>query len=164
MKKIYLTATVLFLMSIVSYSQKDTTSLDSTKIKAFLTNLATSTSNPNNYSPELSPISPNAAGFGKFGVMDITPFTGLANIGINVFSLKAGDIPINCDLRYFSAGVKPNEHPGWVGQNMSINVGSLVSRKVNGGVDEVSVSTTRTPSINNAYAYLYNYNLLNVND
>ena len=164
MKKIYLTATVLFLTIMVSYSQKDTTALDSTKIKILLTNLATSTSNPNGYSPELSPISPNAASFGKFGVIDINPSTGLANVGVKVFSLKAGDIPIDADLRYFSVGVKPNEHPGWVGQNMSLNVGALVSRKVNGGVDEVSVSTSGNPSINNDYAYLYHYDLLNVND
>jgi RHS repeat-associated protein len=164
MKKIYLTATVLFLTIMVSYSQKDTTNLDSAKIKIILTNLVTSTSNPNNYSPELAPISPNAASFGKFGVIDINPSTGLLNNSIKVFSLKAGDIPINADLRYFSAGVKPNEHPGWVGQNMSLNVGAIVSRKVNGGVDEVSVSTTGNPSINNDYAYLYHYDLLNVSD
>jgi RHS repeat-associated protein len=164
MKKIYLTAIVLFLTIMVSYSQKDTTNLDSAKIKIILTNLATSTSNPNNYSPELAPVSPNVASFGKFGVIDINPSTGLLNNSIKVFSLKAGDIPIDGDLRYFSAGVKPNEHPGWVGQNMSLNVGAIVSRKVNGGVDEVSVSTTGNPSINNDYAYLYHYDLLNVSD
>ena len=167
MKKIYLTASLL-LMATLCFTQttkKDSLSkLDSTKIKILLTNLATSTSNPNGYSPELSPISPNAAGFGKFGVIDINPSTGLSNTNVKVFSLKAGDIPIDADLRYFSAGVKPNEHPGWVGQNMSLNVGALVSRKVNGGVDEVSVSTSGNPSINNDYAYLYHYDLLNVSD
>jgi hypothetical protein len=85
MKKIYLTATVLFLTIMVSYSQKDTTNLDSAKIKIILTNLVTSTSNPNNYSPELAPISPNAASFGKFGVIDINPSTGLLNNSIKVF-------------------------------------------------------------------------------
>jgi RHS repeat-associated protein len=173
MKKLLL-LTGFILLIFTNFSQKDfakrdstnldSTNLDSTKIKTILTNLATSTSNPNGYSPELSPISPNAAGFGKFGVIDINPSTGLANIGVKVFSLKAGDIPIDGDLRYFSAGVKPNEHPGWVGQNMFFNVGAIVSRKVNGGVDEVSVSTGINPSINNAYAFLYNYGLLNVSD
>jgi hypothetical protein len=116
MKKLLL-FTGFILLIFTNFSQKfftrpDSTNLDSTKIKVMLTNLATSTSNPNSYSPELTPLSPNAASFGKFGAIDINPSTGLANIGVKVFSLKAGDIPIEGELRYFSAGVKPNEHPG----------------------------------------------------
>ena len=107
-------------------------------------------------------MSPNAASFGKFGVIDISPFTGLANIDIDVFSLKAGDIPISGELRYFSGGVKPNGHSGWVGQNWSLNVEAAVTRKVKGGVDEVAASFLGPG--NTTFAYLYNYSLLDVND
>lgn len=154
MKKLLLLTGLLFL-NFTLYSQKDSTRRDTLTV-----NLINAT--PNNYSPELAPLSPNAANFGKFGAIDINPSTGLANIGIKVFSLKAGDIPIEGELRYFSAGVKPNEHPGWVGQNWSLNAGGAVTRKVNGGVDEVAASFYG-PN-NTYYAYLYNYSLLNVSD
>jgi RHS repeat-associated protein len=159
MIKVYFT-TVFSFLCIIVYAQKDSTNLDSTKIKIPLTNFVSSSTSA--YKPELAPLSPNAASFGKFGVIDISPFTGLANINIDVFSLKAGDIPISGNLRYFSGGVKPNEHPGWVGQNWSLNVGAAVTRKVKGSIDEVAVSFLG-PN-NTTYAYLYNYSLLNVND
>jgi hypothetical protein len=104
--------------------------------------------------------SPNAAGLGTFGQYDISPFTGLANIDVNVFSFNEGDIPVECKLRYFSGGVKPSQHPGWVGQNWTLNVGGVVTRKVNGGVDEVATSSPVNGD-ENIYAYLYKYSYLN---
>ena len=159
MKKIYFTA-VLLLFCIVVHAQKDSTNRDSTKTKIILSNAVSGSANI--HKPDLAPLSPNAASFGKFGVIDISPFTGLANIDIDVFSLKAGDIPISGELRYFSGGVKPNEHSGWVGQNWSLNVGVAVTRKVKGGVDEVAASFLGPG--NTTFAYLYNYSLLDVND
>jgi hypothetical protein len=111
--------------------------------------------------------SPDAATLGSFGDFDVSAFTGMPNISVPVFSLQEGDIPINCKLRYLSGGVKPSAHPGWVGQNWTLDVGGIVTRKVNGGVDEVAnsqASTTGNPpnqSILNEYAYLYNYSSLN---
>lgn len=98
--------------------------------------------------------SPNAASLGIYGAIDISPFTGLANIGIDAFQMKEGDITINGSLRYFSGGVKPESHPAWVGQNWTFSVGGVVTRKVNGGVDEVASSI---PNSLNSFAYLYHY-------
>jgi len=103
--------------------------------------------------------SPNTASLGTYGAIDISPYTGLGSIGVNVFSVKEGDITVNCRLNYFSGGVKPSTHPGWVGQNWSLNVGGVVSRKINGGVDEVASSYYTTNE--NQFAYYYNYSYLN---
>ena len=110
--------------------------------------------------------SPNASGLGTFGSIDISAFTGLPNISVNVFSLKQGDIPINCELRYMGGGVRPSAHPGWVGQNWALSVGGVVTRKVNGGVDEVqNTGVLPTDPNYNKYSFLYGgYNILNNNN
>lgn len=104
---------------------------------------------------------PNSGSLGIYGVTEISPFTGLANISIPVFALTQGDIPLKADLKYFASGVKPENHPGWVGQNFSLDVGGVVTRKVNGGVDEVAVSNRANQD---QYAYLYNYGTLSAAD
>ncbi len=106
--------------------------------------------------------SPNASSLGKYGSIDVSPFTGLADIGVDVFSLEEGDIPIKCRLRYNSGGVKPADHPGWVGQNWTLDVGGIVTRKVNGGTDEFDNSNASDPSHANDLAYYYHYDILNV--
>lgn len=105
--------------------------------------------------------SPNAAGLGIYGKIDVSPFTGLANINIPVFSLKEGDIDVSCKLQYFSGGVKPEQHPGWVGQNWSLSVGGQVSRKKNAAIDEVAISIFNPDHLS---SYYYNYNYLNDNN
>ncbi len=56
--------------------------------------------------------SPNAASLGRYGSIDVSsPLQGLADIGVDVFNLQEGDIPVKCRLRYNSGGVKPADHP-----------------------------------------------------
>ena len=98
--------------------------------------------------------SPNAAGLGIYGSTDISPFTGLPNIAIPVFNVRNGDLSLSAELRYFAGGVKPEDHPGWVGQNWSLNVGGVVTRKVNGGLDEVY---TKDFDDKWQFAYWYKY-------
>lgn len=106
--------------------------------------------------------SPNTASLGTFGNVQLSPFTGLANVSIDVFSLKQGDIPVTCHLTYNTGGIKAAAHPGWVGLNWSLAVGGVITRKVNGGVDEVCnpyVSTTDPSFL--AYSLLAHPTVLN---
>ncbi|MBB2145787.1 hypothetical protein GM921_09835 [Pedobacter sp. LMG 31464] len=102
--------------------------------------------------------SPNAASMGIYGKVDVSSFTGIPNIRIPVLSLTQGDIPITAELRYMAGGVKPEEHPSWVGQNWTLSVGGVVTRKRNGGVDEVRVDNFTNQNI---FAYYFNYGGLN---
>ena len=124
----------------------------------FLTNL--SFAQQQNVIPYMQ--SPNAAGLGSFGNFDVSYFTGLPNISVPVFSLKEGDISVNCELKYLGGGVKPSAHPGWVGQNWSLGVGGIITRKVNGGVDEVANSqgSPANQAKIDQWSYLVNYSLL----
>lgn len=98
--------------------------------------------------------SPNAAGLGIYGITDISPFTGLPDISIPVFSATQGDLTIKAELKYFGGGVKPEDHPGWVGQNWSLNVGGVITRKKNGELDEIYYAAGFDHDL---HAYLYKY-------
>lgn len=103
--------------------------------------------------------SPNAASLGIYGKVDISPFTGLPNINVPVFSLANGDISVTAELRYFAGGVKLEDHNGWVGQNWSLNVGGVVTRKRNGGLDEAYLNNG-----GNLYSYIDHSEKLDVSN
>jgi hypothetical protein len=110
---------------------------------------------------------PNAAGLGQYGSIQVSPFTGLPDINVPVFDLMEGNIPIQASLRYMGGGVKPEAHPGWVGTNWSLAVGGVITRKMNGNPDEYDVSNGRLPISptrdENFLAYFYHYTELDAN-
>lgn len=65
-------------------------------------------------------------------------------------------MPIN--LRYYSGGVLLEQHPSWVGQNWTLEVGGVVTRKMNGGIDEVYTPDFSDPNI---FSYYFKYDKLN---
>jgi len=86
--------------------------------------------------------SPTAASLGKYGDLPVSFYTGAANISIPLTSLKVNNIPLNIGLNYDASGVRPNSHPGWVGQNWSLSAGGVITRSVNGFADEYGNSIT----------------------
>jgi len=127
-----------------------------------ITQIAVSQS-PFSLKPNLSNFmpSPNASALGIYGSVDVSPFTGIPNIGIDVFSLKQGDIEINARLSYFAGGVKPEAHPSWIGQNWTLNVGGVVTRKQNGAVDEMYATNYINP---NQFSYFHNNTAMSAGD
>jgi hypothetical protein len=64
-------------------------------------------------------------------------YTGQAPIGIPLYTVSDGKTQIPIGLNYNASGIKPNEHPGWVGQNWNLQAGGFVARKVNGLPDDM---------------------------
>ena len=64
-------------------------------------------------------------------------YTGQAPIGIPLYTVSDGKTQIPIGLNYNASGIKPNEHPGWVGQNWNLQAGGFVARKVNGVPDDM---------------------------
>ncbi|MGJ1454512.1 hypothetical protein [Sphingobacterium multivorum] len=102
--------------------------------------------------------SPNAASLGFYGKTDVSFFTGLLDIAIPVTTLRYRDIELPISLKYNSGGVLLEQHPSWVGQNWTLNVGGVITRKVKGGIDEIYVDGFTD---NNEFAYYYKYANLN---
>ncbi len=80
--------------------------------------------------------SPNAASLGIYGEVPVSLFTGLPQIGIPIYELKNGLIDVPISLSYHNAGFKPDVHPGWVGTNWALIAGGVITRKVNGRLED----------------------------
>jgi YD repeat-containing protein len=84
----------------------------------------------NTKKPDYIQPSPNAASLGAFGEIPVSHFTGIPNISIPIYTLTEGTISVPINLSYYASGVRLDQHPGWVGQNWSLNAGGVITRKV----------------------------------
>jgi hypothetical protein len=80
--------------------------------------------------------SPNAATLGSYGEIAISPYTGKAEINIDLHSVSDGQVQIPISLHYDAAGVRPDIHPGWTGMNFGLSTTYSVTRTVKDGFDE----------------------------
>lgn len=83
--------------------------------------------------------SPNAASLGKYGDVPVSYFTGTPNINIPLHKLSVRGIDLDISLSYDASGIRINSHPGWVGQNWSLNAGGVITRSVVGIADELLI-------------------------
>lgn len=81
-------------------------------------------------------MSPNATSLGEYGAVPVSLFTGIPEISIPITEVSAGSHTLPISLSYHGGGVRPDQHPGWVGLGWTLNAGGCVSRIVNGIPDE----------------------------
>jgi len=86
--------------------------------------------------PVLSPQTPNAFEFTKYGEIQVNESTGAISPSIPLFNFNAGPIDIPITLQYSGNGVKVNQEPTWAGMNWNINPGGIVTRQVRDLADE----------------------------
>lgn len=108
--------------------------------------------------------SPNVTAFDMINEVPVSLYTGKCDITIPVYELKEGDISVPIYLAYNSSGVRPDVHPGWVGQNWSLQAGGMITRTVKGLPDETNTEKnytdgTTTTTLSNDAGYLDNYTL-----
>lgn len=89
---------------------------------------------------------PNAYSFVKNVDTPVSYFTGKPNISIPIWVVNEPGLEIPITLAYTPSGFKPNDHPGWVGDGFSLNVGGIISRKTKGKRDELFHIITTTHS------------------
>ncbi|MFN8291996.1 MAG: DUF5977 domain-containing protein [Chitinophagaceae bacterium] len=58
--------------------------------------------------------------------------TGVPSIQFPLFVIKSGNINLPITLKYHAGGYKVNELPSWVGMGWTLDVGGIISKKVNG--------------------------------
>jgi hypothetical protein len=109
-------------------------------------------------------LTPNAAGLGLYGDIPISLYTGTPDISIPLYEIKVKDYTLPITLSYHAAGVRVDQHPGWVGLGWNLFAGGLITRNVNDLPDEFNTPTfgpiTR-PMANSGY--YYNHMVLNTN-
>ena len=86
--------------------------------------------------PEVTPKSPEASAFMKYGGNDINEYTGNPAISVPLYTIsyKGVDIPIN--LSYDGDGVQVAQEASWVGLGWNLNVGGCINYVSQGGNDQ----------------------------
>src|SRR5882724_5547600 len=121
-----------------------------------------------NTNVSLIPPSPNAASFQKYGLTPVSFNTGVPNINIPVYEVKAGDLSMPITLSYHYNGLKPKEEASWAGLGWNLNVGGCITRMKRGAVDgtrpsgrnygdidpyAMATNTTNSDPVNNPYPF-----------
>lgn len=78
------------------------------------------------------PPSPNATSLGLFGEIPVSPYTGVPNISIPIYTVKSGSISLPINLSYHASGIKVAQEASWVGLGWALEAGGVISRTVCG--------------------------------
>ncbi|SDH98964.1 hypothetical protein SAMN05421846_103147 [Chryseobacterium taeanense] len=128
--------------------------------------------NPNKVIPISVPPSPTASSLGQYGDVPVNNYTGVPNIGLNLYTVKSGNISFPISLGYHASGIKVTQEAGWVGLGWSLDAGGIITRSVVGLDDlgdaygypkERDIPTTPTGHIDGSTGYTgfdlnYDYN------
>ncbi|MDD5185858.1 MAG: hypothetical protein PHS84_11415, partial [Paludibacter sp.] len=103
--------------------------------------------------------SPNATSLGLYGEVPVSLFTGIPEIFIPLFTAPDKYKGFSVGLSYHAGGVRPDQHPGWMGTNWSLIAGGCISRTIKDADDEYSaIDGTGTTG------FYFNYSILNTTD
>src|SRR5580698_2617890 len=80
--------------------------------------------------------SPTAASLGKYGDIPVSYHTGIPEIDIPIYTIKAGSIEMPISLSYHASGLKVEEEASWVGAGWALNAGGVITRTVIGAADD----------------------------
>ncbi|MDO6433303.1 hypothetical protein Q4E93_22015 [Flavitalea sp. BT771] len=101
--------------------------------------------------------SPEATSLGLVGNLPVSMHTGKASVNIPVNTGNDKKMPL-ISLSYNTGGIQPDAHPGWVGNNWTLNAGGVVTRIMNFIPDETDAvgyyySYSSATSINLPYSF-----------
>lgn len=88
---------------------------------------------------DFTPPSPEAYAMTKYGDLQPDEFNGMVNYSLPLYTYTAGNVEVPITLNYTGAGVKVNDVPTWVGINMRLQAGGVITRTVKDLPDENAV-------------------------
>ncbi len=118
-----------------------------------------------NLNASLMPPSPTAASFQKYGITPVSFSTGVANIAIPLYEIKAGGLSIPVTLSYHYNGLKPKDEAGWAGLGWNLNAGGVITRMQRGypdgsrnpgkNFDDINPYDSAMSTANNRHKYFF---------
>jgi len=81
------------------------------------------------------PMTPEAAALGKFVEVPVSNYSGLPEINVPIYNFKTKYMDVPISLSYHASGVKVKEIPSWVGANLALTAGGVITRVVRGTPD-----------------------------
>jgi YD repeat-containing protein len=85
--------------------------------------------------PTIVPIAPEAKGIGKFGDVPVGTYTGVPDISIPIYTVKAGKLSLPITLSYHATGIEVAQEATWVGLGWNLIAGGSISYIQVGGDD-----------------------------
>src|SRR6185503_8841866 len=79
--------------------------------------------------------SPTVMAMQKYGDIPVSPYTGVPNISIPLYTIKSHDITVPISLSYHASGIKVAEEASNVGLGWVLNAGGTISRNILGTDD-----------------------------
>ena len=83
-------------------------------------------------------LTPNAASIQRYHDMPVSLYTGVPDITIPLYTFRSGKLSLPISLSYHAGGIKPEEHPGWVGLGWTLRAGGTITRIKHGLPDELN--------------------------
>jgi YD repeat-containing protein len=102
--------------------------------------------------------SPNVASLGLYGDIPVSLFTGTPSIEIPLYTIEGIGLKIPLSLTYHSAGIRPDQHPGWVGMGWTLQAGGAIYREVRDMMDEYDSPNVSFGARN---GYYFHHSVLN---
>ena len=81
---------------------------------------------------QVTPKSPNVAGFQKFSEIPVGLGTGSLDLNIPIYEIQVGSVNIPISFSYNNNGLKCDEIPSWVGLGWNLSTGGYISYQQNG--------------------------------
>jgi YD repeat-containing protein len=86
--------------------------------------------------PKITPPSPTAQAFMRYGEIPIDYSTGVPSIEVPIYTIQGKKLQLPISISYHASGIKVNDIASGVGLGWTMNCGGMVSRSVNGIRDE----------------------------
>ncbi|QIH34494.1 hypothetical protein [Sphingobacterium sp. DR205] len=110
----------------------------------------------NRYAPVTYPTSPDVTKIQTYGQVPVTPYSGLANVSIPIYTIKEGDFEFPISLNYNTRGIKVKEEATRVGLGWSLGFPGLISRSMIGQDDFIGNPTSSAVGSVNANGKYFN--------
>jgi len=98
----------------------------------------------------VTPRTPEAAGFEKYGKYDVNEFTGTANIAIPLYTLSSRHLSVPITLDYHPTGIRVSQEASWVGLGWDLMAGGKITVETKGSVDFATGSVSGNAPSNTA--------------
>lgn len=85
--------------------------------------------------PQITPKSPNAAEFGKYGEIPVTLSNGITHVSIPLLKIQVGSFELPVSLDYRSNGFKLDDIPSYTGLGFHLNAGGVINYEQRGNPD-----------------------------
>lgn len=106
-------------------------------------------------SKNLTPVTPTAFQFLKFGELPISEYTGSPNIEIPLYTVDVRGFSLPIKLKYYSKGIRVSEESDWAGLGWDLSFGSI-TQIINDKDDLYPYSKYTIPIVNTALHSIIN--------